>query len=56
MRIAADRFSAENNRGSFLNPVNFGVAIFRWIDKLNDRPSIAGHETFVNLLAKARKV
>ncbi len=56
MRIAADRFSAEKNRGSFLNPVNFGVAIFRWIDKLNDRPSIAGHETFVNLLAKARKV
>lgn len=55
MRTAADRFAADKNPGSLLNPVNFGVSIFRSIDKLNDRPPVANCNTFVNVLVKARK-
>jgi SAM-dependent methyltransferase len=55
MRTAADRFSADENPGSVLNLVNFGVSIFRSIDKLNDRPLVDNRNTFVNVLVKARK-
>jgi hypothetical protein len=55
MRRAADRFATGENQGSVLNPVNFGVSIFRWIDQLNDRPSVEQRNSFVNVLVKARK-
>ena len=52
---AADRFHGEENTGSLLNPVNLGVAMFRLVDRLNERPATAGKRTFVNVLVKARK-
>lgn len=56
IRHAADRFSSEKKKGSSLNPVNIGVSIFRWFDRFNDRPRVADQNTFVNVLAKARKL
>ena len=55
LRASADRFSAEHNRGDLRNPVNLGVAVFRAVDRLNDRPVVASRGTFVNVLVKARK-
>jgi glycosyltransferase involved in cell wall biosynthesis/ubiquinone/menaquinone biosynthesis C-methylase UbiE len=55
LRKSADRFSGTQNSGSLLNPINLGVAIFRLIDRLNDRPNVAYKHTFVNVLLKARK-
>jgi SAM-dependent methyltransferase len=52
---SADRFSGQRNSGSLLNPINLATAIFRAIDRLNDRPAIARKRTFVNVLVKARK-
>lgn len=55
LRMSADRFRGEQNRGSLLNPINLGLALFRAIDRLNDRPAAAKKRTFVNILVKARK-
>jgi ubiquinone/menaquinone biosynthesis C-methylase UbiE len=55
LRKSADRFSGSKNRGSLLNPINLGTAIFRAVDRLNERPSVARETTFVNVLVKARK-
>jgi glycosyltransferase involved in cell wall biosynthesis/ubiquinone/menaquinone biosynthesis C-methylase UbiE len=55
LRKSADRFSGAQNSGSLLNPINLGLAIFRWIDRLNDRPGVARKRSFVNVLVKARK-
>jgi glycosyltransferase involved in cell wall biosynthesis/SAM-dependent methyltransferase len=55
LRDSADRFSAERNTGSVLNPINLGVAAFRAVDRLNDRPAVARRETFVNVCLKARR-
>lgn len=55
LRTSADRFRGEQNSGSLLNPINLGLAIFRAVDRLNDRPSVAQKDTFVNVLVKARK-
>ncbi|HYN88482.1 MAG TPA: glycosyltransferase [Ardenticatenaceae bacterium] len=55
LRKSADRFSGEQNSGSLLNPINLGLATFRAFDRLNERPAVAEKETFVNVLAKARK-
>jgi glycosyltransferase involved in cell wall biosynthesis/ubiquinone/menaquinone biosynthesis C-methylase UbiE len=55
LRKSADRFSGAQNSGSLLNPINLGLAIFRWIDRLNDRPAVAGKRSFVNVLVKARR-
>ena len=52
---AADRFSAESNKGGILNPINLGVALFRALDKLNNRPAAKRQKTFVNVLIKARR-
>ena len=52
---AADRFSAESNKGGVFNPINMGVALFRMIDKLNNRATMKSQKTFVNVLIKARK-
>ena len=55
LRVSADRLSGEQNSGSPLNPINLGRALFRVIDRLNDRPVVAQQNTFVNVLLKARK-
>jgi hypothetical protein len=55
LRKNADRFSGARNSGSLLNPINLGLSIFRAIDRLNDRPSVADKDSFVNILIKARK-
>lgn len=52
---SADRFRAERNSGSRINPVNAGVAAFRAIDRKNERGPVANRDTFVNVLVKARK-
>lgn len=55
LRRAADRFHGEESTPSLLNPVRLGVATFRLVDRLNERPAVAGKRTFVNVLVKARK-
>jgi glycosyltransferase involved in cell wall biosynthesis/2-polyprenyl-3-methyl-5-hydroxy-6-metoxy-1,4-benzoquinol methylase len=55
MHHAADRFRGEESTGSLLNPVHLGVATFRLVDRLNERPAAASKRTFVNVLVKARK-
>ncbi len=52
---SADRFRAERNSRSYLNPVNLGVAAFRAVDRINERPETASKESFVSVLVKARK-
>lgn len=52
---SADRFSAERNSRSYLNPVNLGVAAFRAVDRINERPETASKDSFVSVLVKARK-
>ena len=43
LRVAADRFSGLENTGSRWNPFNAGRALFRLVDRLNDRrPSPGG--------------
>lgn len=54
MAQAADRTTFEENRGSLLNPINLGLAVFNRFDKANkmDEPL---HRSTVNLCMKARK-
>ncbi|MGH2620395.1 MAG: glycosyltransferase, partial [Anaerolineales bacterium] len=52
---SADRFRAEQNQGSYWNPVNLGVAAFRAFDQPNDWPEARAQGTYVNVLARARK-
>jgi len=47
MATAADRFRFEENRGSLLNPVNLGVAIFNWIDRRNQMDEPPGQTTLI---------
>ena len=49
------RFSGLENTGSLLNPFNAVRALFRLVDRANDRPQAARKRTFVNVLLKARK-
>lgn len=52
---STDRFAGEQNSGSRLNPFNAVRAFFRFVDRLNDRPSEPRKRTYVNVLVKARK-
>jgi len=52
---SADRFAGKSNSGSLLNPINAALAVFRAIDRLNDRPAVAAKRSWVNILVKARK-
>ncbi len=52
---SADRFRAEQNQGSYWNPVNLGVAAFRAFDQANDGHEAGSLGTYVNVLARARK-
>ena len=54
---SAHRFQGEDNSGSKLNPINWALGVFNWIDRFNEDPArVAGKETFVNIALKARKV
>jgi hypothetical protein len=55
LRRSADRFAGESNTGSILDPFNVGRALFRWVDRLNERPQAGRKRTHVNVLLKARK-
>jgi hypothetical protein len=55
MLRAVDRLAVDDAPVSVLNPVTLAVAIFRLVDRLNERPATAGKGTFVNVLVKARK-
>ncbi|MHB1318683.1 MAG: class I SAM-dependent methyltransferase [Anaerolineae bacterium] len=50
------RFEGEANRGNPLNPLNWALALFHWIDRLNESPArMAKKRTFVNLAVLATK-
>lgn len=54
MATAADRTTFDQNRGSLLNPVNFGVAVLNLFDRPNVLDEPLDRST-VNLAIKARK-
>ncbi len=54
MQKAADRTQFDNNDGSLLNPVNVGLKLFNWIDRLNTMNEPSSRST-VNLCIKGRK-
>lgn len=54
MAKAADRTTFDENRGSLLNPINLGLAIFNFFDRPNTMNEPPGRST-VNLALKARK-
>lgn len=54
MAAAADRTTFDQNRGSLLNPVNFGVAVLNLFDRPNRLDEPLDRST-VNLAIKARK-
>jgi SAM-dependent methyltransferase len=54
MANAADRTTFDQNRGSLLNPVNFGIAVLNLFDRPNKIDEPPGRST-VNLAIKARK-
>jgi SAM-dependent methyltransferase len=48
------RFAGEENNGSRLNPLNWALALFDAIDRLNEMPHrLARKQTFVNLAVRA---
>jgi 2-polyprenyl-3-methyl-5-hydroxy-6-metoxy-1,4-benzoquinol methylase len=53
---SADRFRSEENKGSLLNPMNWALALFNWVDRFNETRDMSSERTFVNVLCKARKV
>src|SRR5829696_669186 len=55
LHVTADRFSGLQNAGSPWNPFNAARAVFRVVDRLNDRRPSPRKRTFVNVLLKARK-
>ncbi|NLV73739.1 MAG: class I SAM-dependent methyltransferase [Chloroflexi bacterium] len=53
---STSRYSGTENRGSMLNPINWMLALFRAVDRLNESPrAMAKARTFVNIALKARK-
>jgi SAM-dependent methyltransferase len=54
MAKAADRTTFDENRGSLLNPINLGLAVFNWFDRPNVMNEPPGRST-VNLCIKGRK-
>jgi len=53
---SAHRFRSEENRGSSLNPMNWALALFNWVDELNETRDLSDKRTFMNIVVKARKV
>jgi SAM-dependent methyltransferase len=54
MANAADRTTFDQNRGSLLNPINFGIAVLNFFDRPNAISEPPDRST-VNLAIKARK-
>jgi SAM-dependent methyltransferase len=54
-RASADRMRGAANPGGRFNPINLARAVLAYIDRFNERPSVAQKRTFVNVLLKARK-
>lgn len=54
MATAANRITFEENDGSRLNPINFGLSVFNWFDRNNPISEPPGRAT-VNLAVKGRK-
>jgi len=51
------RFQGEENKNSPLNPINWVLGLFNWVDSWNERPgALDGKHTFVNISIKAVKV
>ena len=55
LRVAADRFSGRENKGSAWNPVNLAVGTLRAVDRLNDDQPAHGECSYVSLLARLHK-
>jgi len=53
---SADRFRSEENPGSLLNPMNWALALFNWVDRFNESQDLSDKRTFMNITVKARKV
>jgi len=52
----AHRFRSEENVGSPLNPMNWALALFNRVDRLNDTRDLSTKRTFMNIVVKARKI
>ncbi|MEA3345469.1 MAG: class I SAM-dependent methyltransferase [Chloroflexota bacterium] len=53
---SAHRFRSEENTGSPLNPMNWALALFNWVDHFNESRDLSDKRTFMNITVKARKV
>ncbi len=50
------RFQGTDNKGSWYNPINWVLGLFRWFDHFNENPQrLARKKTFVNVGVLARK-
>jgi SAM-dependent methyltransferase len=55
MERAASRYRLDGRAGSQLNPVNVGLWLFNWVDRLNDRLDETEHEiSAMNICLKVR--
>jgi glycosyltransferase involved in cell wall biosynthesis/ubiquinone/menaquinone biosynthesis C-methylase UbiE len=52
---STDRMKGTENQASALNPFNLARRFIMAVDALNDRPEVARHDTFMNILLKARR-
>jgi len=53
---SAHRFRSDENTGNPLNPMNWVLALLNWVDRFNDVRDLSDKRSFVNIVAKARKV
>lgn len=55
MASAASRYCVNGQLGSRLNPVNVGLRLFNWVDRLNDRPDEDARDiSAMNICLKVR--
>lgn len=52
---SAHRFRSEENTGSPINPMNWALALFNWVDRFNETRDLSGKRAFMNIVVKARK-
>jgi len=53
---SAHRFRSEENTGSLLNPMNWALALFNWVDHFNESRDLSDQRTFMNIVVKAKKI
>jgi ubiquinone/menaquinone biosynthesis C-methylase UbiE len=53
---SAHRFRSEENAQSRLNPMNWALALFNRVDRLNETRDLSAKKTFMNIVVKARKI